>query len=202
MQKNKDKCIAQTNLPRCAWCTDNPIYQAYHDDEWGVPNYADTHLFEMLVLEGAQAGLSWLTILKRREAYRQAFAHFDVKQVANFQAKDIQRLLTNKGIIRNRLKIQSALTNARVFLQIQQEFGSFSQYLWSYVKHQPIINHYKNAAELPATSDLAKHISEDLKRRGMSFVGPTIMYAYLQAVGVVNDHTQDCFKYVSAKKLC
>ncbi len=183
-------------LTRCAWCTDNPIYQAYHDNEWGIPTYDDTALFEMLVLEGAQAGLSWLTILKRRDSYRQAFAYFNIKQVADFQEKDKQRLLMDKGIIRNHLKIQSAITNARVFLQIQQEFDSFSEYLWAYVAHQPIIHGYKDSTELPAYNDLAKRISQDFKRRGMSFVGPTIVYAYLQAVGVINDHTQDCFKYI------
>lgn len=181
------------NMTRCAWCSDDPIYQNYHDNEWGIPKKDDQALFEMLVLEGAQAGLSWLTILKRRENYRRAFDGFDVKKIANYQDSDRERLLADAGIIRNKLKINSAIKNARVFLDIQQEFGSFSHYLWAYVNHQPIINQFHSINDVPVTTPLAKALSKDLKKRGMSFVGEVIMYAYMQSVGMVNDHTLDCF---------
>ncbi len=183
----------QTTLKRCAWCSNDPIYQEYHDNEWGVPKYDDQTLFEMLILEGAQAGLSWITILKRRENYRTAFDNFDVEKVAQYGELDVERLLNDKGIIRNKLKIRSAIKNARAFIEIQKEYGSFRKYIWGKVAHDPIINQYKTAAEIPVTTPLAESISKELKKRGMSFVGPVIMYSYLQSVGMVNDHTLDCY---------
>lgn len=183
----------EKELKRCAWCSSDKIYQDYHDTEWGLPKKDDKTLFEMLILEGAQAGLSWITILKRRENYRKAFANFEVQKVANYTEKDKERLLADKGITRNKLKINSAIKNAKIFIEIQKEFGSFSDYIWAYINHKPIVNHYKNAEELPVTSPLAEQISKDLKKRGMSFVGAIIMYSYMQSVGMVNDHTLDCF---------
>lgn len=183
----------KNNLKRCSWCGDDPLYQAYHDTEWGIPKTDDRILFEMLILEGAQAGLSWITILKRRENYRKAFDNFNVQKIVCYTEKDEERLLTNKGIIRNRLKIKSAIRNAKVFIKIQEEFGSFSSYLWSYVNNIPIVNTYKNVNEIPVTSPLAEKISKDLKKRGMNFVGNVIIYSYLQSVGIINDHTEDCF---------
>lgn len=185
--------MTTTAINRCAWCTEDTIYQHYHDTEWGVPKYDDQILFEMLILEGAQAGLSWITILKRQQNYRQAFDYFDVQKVANYDDQKIEQLLANKGIIRNKLKIKSAIKNAKAFINIQQEFGSFSKYIWQYVNHTPIINQFKTAAEIPNTTPLAQEISKDLKQRGMSFVGPVIIYAYMQSIGMVNDHTLDCF---------
>lgn len=178
---------------RCEWCSNNKLYQNYHDTEWGVPKKDDKILFEMLILEGAQAGLSWITILKRRETYRKAFDDFEVQKVAKYTEKEVERLLNDKGIIRNKLKINSAIKNAKVFIEIQKEFGSFSKYIWAYVNHKPIENQYQTIAEVPVTTPLAEKISKDLKKRGMSFVGATIMYAFMQSVGMVNDHTLDCF---------
>ena len=183
----------KSEIVRCAWCSKDEIYQKYHDTEWGVPKFDDETLFEMIVLEGAQAGLSWITILKRRENYRKAFDGFDVKKVAKYSEKEIDRLINDKGIIRNKLKINSAIKNAKVFIEIQKEFASFSNYIWAYVNHKQIVNQYKNAKELAVTSDLAIVISKDLKKRGMSFVGPIIMYSYMQSVGMINDHTLDCY---------
>lgn len=185
----------KNKLKRCAWCSSDPLYQNYHDTEWGVPKTDDRTLFEMLILEGAQAGLSWITILKRRDNYRTAFYNFDVQKVASFTEKDEIELLENKGIIRNKLKIKSAIKNAKVFIKIQEQFGSFSNYLWGFVNHIPIVNRYKNSRELPTTSPLAIQISKDLKKRGMNFVGAVIIYSYLQSVGVINDHTEDCFLF-------
>lgn len=182
-----------TEKNRCAWCSNNELYKQYHDNEWGVVKKDDKTLFEMLILEGAQAGLSWITILKRRENYRKAFDNFDVQKVANYTKKDVERLLSNKGIIRNKLKINSAIRNAQVFIKIQKKHGSFSNYIWAYVNHKPILNNYKNSKELPATSPIAEQISKDLKKQGMSFVGSIIIYSYMQSVGIVNDHTLDCF---------
>ncbi|UTW66323.1 DNA-3-methyladenine glycosylase I [bacterium SCSIO 12643] len=182
------------NIKRCEWCSNDPIYQNYHDQEWGVPKYDDHTLFEMLILEGAQAGLSWITILKRRENYRQAFDGFDIDKVANYGSKEEAKLLNNSGIIRNKLKIKSAIRNAQVFKQIQAEYGSFSAYLWRYVNHKPMINDFSTAQDVPVTDEIAKVLSKDLKKRGMSFVGPVIMYSYMQSIGMVNDHTLDCFK--------
>lgn len=183
----------EKEVKRCEWCGKDKIYRDYHDTEWGVPKKEDKILFEMLILEGAQAGLSWITILKRRETYRKAFDDFDVQKVANYTSKDIERLLLDKGIIRNKLKINSAIKNAQVFIKIQQEYGSFSEYMWRYVNHQPIINNYKKITDLPVTTPLAKTISKDLKKRGMNFVGSIIIYSYMQSIGMVNDHTLDCF---------
>lgn len=181
---------------RCAWCTDDPLYIAYHDQEWGVPVYDDQRLFEFLVLEGAQAGLSWLTILKKREAYRAAFDQFQIDRVAGYTEADVERLMANAGIVRNRLKITSAIQNARVVQGIIAEYGSLSDYLWRSVGGVPQRNHWASLAEVPATTPASEHMSRDLKQRGCNFVGPTICYAFMQAVGMVNDHTADCFVYL------
>lgn len=169
------------------------FYAEYHDNEWGIPQHDDRHLFEMLILEGAQAGLSWETILKRREGYRAAFHGFDVHKVANMSDDDLEALRHDERIIRNKLKIYSARKNAKVFIAIQSEFGSFNKYLWGFVGGKPIINHWKNFKEVPVTTQESDALSKDLKKRGMSFVGSTIMYAYMQAVGMVNDHTAECW---------
>ena len=183
------------NKNRCNWCTNDEIYQKYHDEEWGIPVYDDRLLFEMLILEGAQAGLSWITILKRRQGYKKVFDNFDVKKIINYDEKKINELLQDSGIIRNRLKINSTVKNAKVFIEIQKEFGSFSNYIWKFVNNKPIKNNFKNITELPVKTELSDKISKDLKKRGMNFVGSTIIYAYIQAIGIVNDHTQDCFMY-------
>ncbi|HKK59963.1 MAG TPA: DNA-3-methyladenine glycosylase I [Salinivirga sp.] len=179
---------------RCWWAPANdPEYIKYHDEEWGVPTHNDRDLFEMLVLEGAQAGLSWSTILHKRGNYRKAFDNFEVTKVANYDESKIEALLQDKGIVRNQLKIRSAVKNARVFLNIQKEFGSFDHYIWNYVNHKPIINRWQKPEDVPAETALSKTISKDLKKRGMSFVGPTIIYAYMQSIGMVNDHLTGCF---------
>ncbi len=180
---------------RCEWCGDNPIYHAYHDKEWGVPVHDDRLLFEFLVLEGAQAGLSWLTILKKRENYRKAFHNFDIKTVANYSETDVNRLLADAGIVRNRLKINSAVKNAKGVIKIREEFGSFDAYLWNFVDGIPIQNEWKSMAEIPAKTEISDMMSKDMKKRGLSFVGSTIMYAHMQATGMVNDHTTECFRY-------
>jgi DNA-3-methyladenine glycosylase I len=180
---------------RCAWCGSDPLYVAYHDDEWGVPARDDRHLFEMLILEGAQAGLSWSTILKKRENYRIAFDGFDVERVAAYQDRDVQRLLGDRGIVRNRLKVASALRNARATLEVTREFGSFAAYLWGFVDDTPIRNAWKSLEEIPASTEVSDRMSRELKKRGFNFVGSTICYAFMQAVGMVNDHTTDCFRY-------
>lgn len=180
---------------RCWWAADSDSeYIRYHDGEWGRPSHDDRHLFEMLVLEGAQAGLSWSTILRKRANYRRAFAGFDPKKVARFDGRRIEALLGDAGIVRNRLKIDSAITNARAFLEVQREFGSFDRYLWSFVDGRPIVNCPRGRGEVRAHTPLSDRISKDLKKRGFRFVGTTIVYAYLQAVGVVNDHTRECFR--------
>jgi len=171
------------------------FYAHYHDSEWGVPAHDDQHLFEMLILEGAQAGLSWETILKRREGYRKAFHNFDPHKVARMSDDELETLRQNDGIIRNRLKIYAARTNAAVFLHIQQEFGSFDRYVWNFVDGKPIINHWQSIKEAPVTTPESDALSKDLKKRGMTFVGSTIMYAFMQAVGMVNDHAIDCWRY-------
>ena len=182
--------------PRCAWCANSfEAYVRYHDEEWGVPVHDDNKHFEFLILEGAQAGLSWATILKRREAYRQAFAGFDPQQVSTFDKKQIAGLLQNPGIIRNRLKIEAAVTNARHFLEVQQAFSSFDNYIWRFVDGRPIVNAWRSAAEVPATSPQSDALSKDLRQRGFKFVGSTIMYAHMQACGLVNDHEMSCFRY-------
>lgn len=180
---------------RCQWVGEDPISIQYHDKEWGVPLHNDRLLFEFLVLEGAQAGLSWITILKRREGYKKCFANFDPKKIAKFTPKQIEDILKDPGIIRNRLKVNSVVNNAKKFLEIRKEFGSFSKYQWQFVGGKPIKNKWTNTKQVPAVSGEAKEFSKDLKRRGFSFVGPTIMYAHMQAVGMVNDHTVDCFRY-------
>ncbi len=184
---------------RCAWVTDDPLYLEYHDTEWGVPVHDDQRLFEFLVLESAQAGLSWLTILKKREAYREAFDLFDVETVANYKEVKIAELLGNKGVVRNRLKVTSTVSNAQHFLEIQEEFGSFDAYLWQFVNGQPLINAWTSLSDVPATTPESDALSKDLKKRGFKFVGSTIMYAYMQAVGMVNDHVTDCFCYKSLR---
>ncbi|MFW9853806.1 MAG: DNA-3-methyladenine glycosylase I [Candidatus Thorarchaeota archaeon] len=188
-------------LKRCEWTGNDPLMIEYHDKEWGVPVHDDKVLYEFLVLEGAQAGLSWSTILKRREGYWRAFEEFDVQRVAQFDEKDIERLQQDSGIIRNKLKIKSAIINAQRFIDVQEEFGSFDQYQWGFVDHQPIQNSFKTLSEIPATTGLAERFSKDLKKRGFSFVGPTICYAHLQATGVVNDHLIHCFRYPEVMKI-
>lgn len=183
------------NKPRCFGNKPGQeFYAKYHDDEWGVPVYDDRLLFEMLILEGAQAGLSWETILKKRDGYRQAFHQFDVQKVANMQDKELEELRHNQQIIRNKLKIYSARKNARVFINMQKEFGSFSKYLWQYVDNKPTINNWPSHNEVPTSTAISDAISQDLKKRGMSFVGSTIIYAYMQAVGLVNDHISKCWR--------
>jgi DNA-3-methyladenine glycosylase I len=181
-------------LNRCPWCGDDPLYVQYHDEEWGVPCHDDSKLFEFLILEGAQAGLSWLTILRKRENYRRAFADFDPAVVARYDDADVARLLGDAGIVRNRLKIGAAIDNARAFLKVQAEFGSFDAYSWGFVGGQPIIGEWRSLEEIPAETDESRALSRDLKKRGFRFVGPTIMYAHMQAVGMVNDHLISCCK--------
>ncbi len=186
----------QRSVTRCAWAQGHDeAYVRYHDEEWGVPVHDDHIHFEFLILEAAQAGLSWATVLKKREGYRRAFASFDVHQVAQYGQADVERLVTDKSIIRNRLKIQAAINNAKLFIKVQEEFGSFDQYVWSFVQGKPIINAWKEVSQVPATTKESDVLSKDLKKRGFKFVGSTIMYAYMQAVGLVNDHTVDCFRY-------
>jgi len=180
---------------RCEWCGNDPLYVSYHDDEWGVPIHDDRRLFEFLILEGAQAGLSWLTILKKRENYRKAFDDFDVELIAKYGRQDITRLLHDPGIVRNRLKIEAAIRNARGVLAIREEHGSLDAFLWRYVEGTPVQNARKCMEDIPAESKESDRMSKDLKKRGFNFVGPTICYAFMQAVGMVNDHTTDCFRY-------
>lgn len=188
--------MTRSDRPRCPWCGDDPLYQAYHDEEWGVPEHDDRRLFEFLILEGAQAGLSWITILRKREAYRRAFAGFDPEAVARFTDADLARLLQDEGIVRNRLKIASARDNARAFLEVQAAFGSFDAYVWRFVDGTPMVNRPRHPGEVPAETPEARALSKDLKRRGFRFVGPTIMYAYMQSMGLVDDHLQSCWKAV------
>jgi len=180
---------------RCTWAGTDPVYIDYHDTEWGVPVYDDRRLFEFLILEGAQAGLSWITILKRRDGYREAFDDFDPVRVARFTPNKVEKLLQNPGIIRNRLKVQSAITNAKAFLRVQDEFGGFSRYQWAFVDNRPVINHRCSMKDIPPRTDLSDKLSRDLKKRGFTFVGSTIIYAHMQAVGMVNDHVVSCFRY-------
>ena len=181
-------------MKRCTW-PKNELAIAYHDSEWGVPLHDDRKLFEFIVLEGAQAGLSWDTILRKRENYREAFDGFDVEKVARYTDKKIERLLQNEGIIRNRLKVASAVSNAKAFIKVQKEFGSFDKYIWSFVDGKPIVNKRKDTSQIPARSEISDTISKDLKKRGFNFVGSTIMYAHMQATGMVNDHLVSCFRY-------
>lgn len=186
--------LEEKNKTRCAWATTD-LYKEYHDTEWGVPEHDDRKLFEMLILEGMQAGLSWITILNKREAFRKAFDQFDYHKVALYDDAKIEELMQNPGIIRNRLKINAAITNAQQFLKTREEYGSFDAFLWAFVDHQPILHHINTEEEIPVSTPLAEKISRDLKKRGFKFVGPTIIYSYLQAVGVVNDHVKTCFLY-------
>ncbi|MBI4800034.1 MAG: DNA-3-methyladenine glycosylase I [Desulfarculus sp.] len=188
--------MSEPVLARCPWPGGDPLYQAYHDQEWGVPVHDDCLLFEFLVLEGAQAGLSWLTILRKRPAFRRAFAGFDPQAVARFGPEDVARLLADPGIIRNRLKVESAITNARAFLRVQEEFGSFAAYQWRFVEGRPLQNVWHSIGDIPASTPVSEAFSRDLKARGFKFVGPTIVYAHMQAVGMVNDHVVDCFRWL------
>jgi DNA-3-methyladenine glycosylase I len=185
---------------RCLWPGNDPLYCAYHDEEWGVPLHDDRALFEFLILEGAQAGLSWITILKKRAAYRAAFNNFEARVIARYEADKIESLLQNAGIVRNRLKVQSAVINAQKFLAVQDEFGSFDKFIWQFVNGKPQQNSRNNHAGIPASSPESDAMSLELKRRGFKFVGSTICYAYMQAVGMVNDHVVDCFRYKEVQK--
>lgn len=184
----------QKELTRCAWCNSSELYQKYHDEEWGVPVYDDQKLFEFLILETFQAGLSWITILNKRENFRKAFDSFDYKKIASYSEEKIQELLLDAGIIRNKLKVYSAVSNAQAFIKVQEEFGSFSKYIWDFVDGKPIDNQRKSLKEVQATTPLSDTISKDLKKRGFKFVGSTVVYAHMQATGMVNDHVEDCWK--------
>ena len=187
--------MAEDSKIRCPWCEGSELYRRYHDEEWGVPVHDDRKHFEFLVLESAQAGLSWLTILKKRQNYRRAYRDFEPAVVAGFGAREVERMLKDAGIVRNRLKIESSINNAKRFLEIQEEFGSFDRYLWGFVGARPVVNRWKTLSEIPANTELSDRISKDLKTRGMRFVGSTIIYAHLQAVGIVNDHLTGCFRH-------
>lgn len=188
-------------IKRCTWCGDDPLYVRYHDEEWGVPVRDDQRLFEFLTLESAQAGLSWITILRKRENYRKAFAGFDPIKVAKFNERKIKSLMQDAGIIRNELKIRAAISNAAAFLKVQEEFGSFSAYMWGFVGNRPRVADWRKLKRLPATSNESDSFSSDLKKRGFKFVGSTTMYAHMQACGMVNDHAVDCFRYREIQKL-
>lgn len=179
---------------RCAWCGNDPLYMAYHDEEWGVPVYEDSRLFEFLLLETFQAGLSWITILRKRENFRKAFDGFDYLKIADYDEKKYDTLIVDQGIIRNKLKIRSAISNAQAFIKIQHEFGSFSDYIWDFVKHRPINLQRADLGSVPSNTDLSNIISKDLKKRGFKFVGTTVVYAFMQAVGMVNDHVEACYR--------
>lgn len=195
MKKAKDT----NSLSRCGWVTNDPLYIEYHDKEWGVPVYDDRKLFEFLLLEFFQAGLSWLTILKKRENFRKAFDDFDYQKIARYDEKKVQQLLNDKGIIRNKLKVNAAISNAAAFMKVQEELGSFSKYIWRFVDGKPIQNSFRSLKEVPANTPLSDKISKDLKKRGFKFVGTTIIYAHMQATGMVNDHTTACFRHEEVK---
>lgn len=188
------KYSRKMTINRCGWTGDDELMIKYHDEEWGVPVHDDKILFEFIVLESAQAGLSWRTILHRREGYRKAFANFDFNKVAKFTNKDFDRLINDEGIIRNHLKILATINNAQKFIEIRKEFRTFNKYIWGFVNNKPIINKFKTLKELPSKTEISNKISEDLKKRGFKFMGPTIVYAYMQATGIVNDHLMDCFR--------
>ena len=188
------------NKKRCRWAGSDPLMIKYHDTEWGNPVHNDRKLFEFLILEGAQAGLSWSTVLKKRRNYRKAFSNFDYQKIARYTQRDVKRLMNDAGIIRNRLKIDAAIINARQVINIRKEFGSFDAYIWQFVGHKPIHNAFKTLKELPASTNISDRMSKDLKKRGFKFVGSTICYAFMQAVGMVNDHTTDCFRYREIKR--
>lgn len=182
-----------TEVTRCPWCGTDPLYVRYHDEEWGKPVHDDLKHFECLTLESAQAGLSWITILRKREHYRDAYANFDVVTVASFDESDVERLMTNPGLVRNRRKIEASINNAKRFIEIQQEFGTFDAYIWSFVDNTVIRNEWESTDDIPATTELSQQVSKDLKRRGFKFLGPTTVYAHLQATGLINDHLTSCF---------
>jgi len=188
-------------IKRCSWCGDDPLYVRYHDQEWGVPVHNDRKLFEFLILEGAQAGLSWITVLRKRQAYRDAFDGFDFNKIAAYKEAKLKLLLENPGIIRNRLKIRSTVTNARAFIRVREEFGTFNNYIWQFVDGRPIQNRNKALKDIPAKTELSDSMSKDLKKRGFSFVGSTIIYAHMQATGMVNDHVSDCFRYKTIREM-
>jgi DNA-3-methyladenine glycosylase I len=193
--------MPDADKPRCAWCGTDPLYVRYHDEEWGVPVHEDRRHFEFLILEGAQAGLAWITILRKRENYRAAFAGFDPERVARFGKRDIERLLNNPGIVRNRLKVEGTVKNARAFLDVQQEFDGFDGYVWRFVGGKPLRNRWTRMKQVPATTPESDALSKDLKKRGFTFVGSTIVYAHMQAVGMVNDHVVDCFRHKQVARL-
>ena len=186
---------------RCGWCVGDPLYEAYHDQEWGVPVYDDQTIFEFLILETFQAGLSWITILRKRENFREALDDFDYKKIARYSEAKLEALLQNPGIIRNKLKVKATVSNAQAFIKIQEEFGSFSKYIWSFVNHKPVQNSVKIYKEAPATTAISDALSKDLKKRGFKFTGSTVVYAHMQATGMVNDHEMDCFRYAEVKSL-
>lgn len=186
---------------RCAWVKADELYEHYHDTEWGVPIMEDQKLFEFLVLESAQAGLSWLTVLRKRENYREAYLGFDVEQVARFNQKTVSRLINNPGIIRNRMKIEASISNAKEFIKIQDEFGSFARYIWAFCENQPMQNRFKSIRDLPAKTQMSDAIAFDMKKRGFKFLGSTVLYAHMQATGMVNDHTTDCFRFTEVAQL-
>jgi DNA-3-methyladenine glycosylase I len=193
--------MTSTYVRRCAWASSSPLLHSYHDEEWGVPSHDDRHLFEMLILEGAQAGLGWITILKKREGYRKAYDNFDARKIARYSARKVASLVSDEGIVRNRLKVSASIDNARRFLEICNEFGSFDAYIWRFVGSRPLRNSWTSVEELPAITAESKAMSKDLVKRGFRFVGPTICYAYMQAVGMVNDHTTDCFRHRPVARL-
>ncbi len=186
---------------RCTWCGTDPLYVDYHDNEWGIPTFDDVRLFEMLVLEGAQAGLAWITVLRKREGYRELFEGFDANRIARYTDRKLDKLLLDPRIIRNRLKVYGTRQNARAYLAIQEEFGSFADYIWRFVDHRPLQNNWRSLRDVPATTAVSDQISKDLKKRGFTFVGSTIVYAHMQATGMVNDHTTDCFRRRECKQL-
>ena len=186
---------------RCGWCVGDPLYEAYHDQEWGVPVYDDQTIFKFLILETFQAGLSWITILRKRENFREALDDFDYKKIACYSEAKLEALLQNPGIIRNKLKVKATVSNAQAFIEIQEEFGSFSKYIWSFVNHKPVQNSVKIYKEAPATTAISDALSKDLKKRGFKFTGSTVVYAHMQATGMVNDHEVDCFRYAEVKSL-
>ena len=190
-----------TNTSRCKWSEKDPLYIQYHDTEWGVPLHDEQQLFEFLMLETFQAGLSWITILRKRENFRQAFDNFDYKKIAQYKERKIQALLQDKGIIRNKLKVRAAVSNAQAFLKVQKEFGSFANYVWAFVNGKPAQNKWISVKELPSKTELSDQLSKELKKRGFKFVGSTIVYAYMQATGMVNDHTVNCFRHKEVRKL-
>lgn len=182
-------------MNRCPWCGKDELYVKYHDEEWGVPVHDDKKHFEFLVLESAQAGLNWLTVLKKRENYRKAYDDFDVSKVSQYDENKFNELMQNAGLIRNKMKITASINNAKLFIEIQKEFGSFDKYIWSFVNNNPVINHWNDISEVPATSELSDKVSKELKSRGFKFLGSTIVYAHLQATGLINDHLESCFRH-------